>query len=385
LASSITLVAREAGRVGWDRFRPGSGALPAGGDALTPSFIERAASWPAGAIRSVEVLDEHHGTAGRVRAALDRSSRAPAEIPGTVFVKLTPRSLVQRLMMNLYDLASREVLFYSSIASDAPVRTPECHSAVIDPRRGRNVMLLEDLDGKAEFRDIRDPVTIEEAGRVLDALADLHAAFWESPRFAADMAPLRSRKPAAERIGNMFVDRVLARPKGSPAEVIPADVAAHARRVVARRPEIDALWRRQPQSLCHGDTHLGNLFFEGDTPGFLDWQATLMAPSLRDVSYFLVSSVDPADLAGAERGLVDRYAERLAANGIGIERGRAWETYRAIAVEIYVAAVVTAGTSDRMQPPEISKVGVVRVNEAVQRLDTFGVLEKMLDDAPGAG
>ena len=44
------------------------------------------------------------------------------------------------------------------------------------------------------------------------------------------------------------------------------------------------------------------------------------------------------------------------------------------------AAVVTANTSDRMQPPEISRVGVERVVAAMERLDTFEVLEGLLDD-----
>jgi hypothetical protein len=44
-----------------------------------------------------------------------------------------------------------------------------------------------------------------------------------------------------------------------------------------------------------------------------------------------------------------------------------------------VAALVTAGTADRMQPPEISRVGVDRAAAAVQRLESFELLERILD------
>jgi hypothetical protein len=65
------------------------------------------------------VLDEHHGTAGRVRIGID--VRPGLDLPDTLFVKLTPRSAVQRLMMQVFALGRREVLFYSAVASDAPV------------------------------------------------------------------------------------------------------------------------------------------------------------------------------------------------------------------------------------------------------------------------
>lgn len=379
MLSSITLVMKEFGRVGWDRIRPDGDSLPNDGEALTAAFIERAMGRPPGSVRSVTVVDEHHGTAGRVRIRV--TSSEGADVPDALFVKTAPHNLVQRLMMNVFDLGRREVLFYSAVVQDVPIRVPRCHAAEFDHRRGRNVMLLEDLSDSARFRDIREPASVDEAGAVVDALADLHAAFWESPRLSGDLAPLRRRRPEAERIGNMFVGRVLGSLKGSSAEIIPPAVQRASRMAFERRAEIDALWSSQPQALCHGDPHLGNLFFEGARPGFLDWQAVMVSPGIRDVSYFLVTSVDVDVLEEHERRLVDRYVERLRSRHVEVDPQWAWQMYRATAVECYVAAVVTAGTSDRMQPPEISRVGVGRVNRAVQRLDTFEVLGGLLDEA----
>jgi aminoglycoside/choline kinase family phosphotransferase len=376
MSSSIALVGKELGRVLLDRVLPAGRTLPDRGDAITAEILERATGHLTGTIRAVRVLDEHHGTSGRVRVAIE--STPDADLPETLFVKLTPRNLVQRVMMSMFELGSREVLFYAEVAEDAPLRVPRCYGAELDAGRGRNLIVLEDLSATATFRDIREPATAEEAMAVVDALADLHAAFWDSPRLAGDLAVLRARSPSAERLGNVFVKSVLGKLKGRSAEVVPADLARQSRIIFEKKAEIDAFWAGEPQTLCHGDTHFGNMFFEGDTPGFLDWQAVMVGPGIRDISYFLIASVDGTVLEPIERDLVDGYVKRLATHGVETDAERAWTLYRASASDFYTAAVVTAGTSDRMQPAEISGVGVDRVVPAMRRLGTFDLLEQIV-------
>lgn len=378
MLSSIAMVGKELGRVAVDRVLPAGGTLPDRGADVTPMVLEDLTGRPRGSVRAVRVLDEHHGTAGRVRIAVDAAPTA--ELPATLFLKVTPSNPVQRVMMNVFDLGAREVLFYTQIATEAPVRVPRCFGAALDARRGRNVIVLEDLVDGATFRDIRQPLAVTQAATVVDALADLHAGHWGTSRFSGDLATLRARSPASERLGNMLVRRVLGHLRGHASDVVPPDMQHASRVVFERRDEIDAFWASAlPLTVCHGDPHLGNLFFLGDAPGFLDWQAVMAGPALRDVSYFLIASLDADALASDERSLLDRYLSRLAGHGIELDPGRAWDLYRASSAEIYVAAIVTAGTSDRMQPPEISRVGVDRVVAAMQRLDTFAVLERHLD------
>ena len=372
MPSPVGLIAKELGRVGLDRVAPSGRTLPDRGRRITSKRLERFLGLAPGSVRAVHVLDEHHGTAGRVRIVVEPAPGV--DVPETLFVKLTPRNLIQRVMMNVFELGAREVLFYSAVADEAPVRTPQCHGARLDARRGRSLMVLEDLSPTARFRDIRDPASAVEAAAVVDALADLHEAFWESSRFTGELALLRARSAASEQLGNMFVGRVLGNLKGRSAEAVPAEMQRQSRIVFEKRDQIDAFWARGPQTLCHGDTHLGNLFFEGAAPGFLDWQAAMIGPGIRDVSYFLCASVDASVLAPIEHDLVDRYAARLAARGVEVDAERTWNRYRASAAEFYIAALVTAGTSDRMQPPEISQVGVDRAVAAMARLGTFELL-----------
>jgi aminoglycoside phosphotransferase (APT) family kinase protein len=152
--------------------------------------------------------------------------------------------------------------------------------------------------------------------------------------------------------------------------------------LIDRKPAVDAFWAAEPRTLVHGDTHLGNLFFEGATPGFLDWQAVMAGPGIRDLAYFVTASVDAPVARDIERGLVDRYAERLARGGVDADADHLWTRYRAVVAEFYISAVMTSGTGDRMQPEAISRVGVERAVAAVQALDTFEVLTALVAGEP---
>ena len=342
---------------------------------FTPAWLEQALALSPGAIRSVEVVSDDHGTASRARFELDVAPDSP--VPRNLFAKFTPPVLQQRLLMNVMDLGAREVLFYDRVAADVPVRVPRCHAVLHDPRRGRNVMLLEDLSGTARFRDLREPLNAQQAAAVIDALADLHARYWQSSRFTTDLALLVARSKGATFLADAVVPRFLAKPRGPAAELVSAEMRTASRVFADRKAEIDQFWAREPRTLTHGDPHLGNLFFEGDQPGFLDWQATMAGPSIRDVAYFLNASVDIPVARAIERDLVDRYAARLTVLGVERDPGRTWTLYRAAISEFYVAAVVTAGTDERMQPHEITRLGVERAVAAVDAHDTFGVLASL--------
>ncbi len=376
VAQSVGLVAREALRAGFDRGLPTGGAVPLRSSGITSRWLEGAMKLRPGAIRSARVVDEHHGTALRARIAVDADPGV--DVPNHLFAKLTPKNLQQHLLMNVMDLGKREVLFYRAIAPEAPIRVPRCYAAEVDARRGRNVMVLEDLSGRARFRDIREPCDTAEAEAMVDALADLHGAFWQTDRFTTDLGLLVGRSPAATFLGNLFVRRILGDLKGQAADIVPGDIQRKSRVLFECKEGVDAFWAAEPQTVIHGDPHLGNLFFEGAAPGLLDWQAVMAGPGIRDVAYFVVASVETQVARKIERGLVDRYAARLGTTGVTVDADQLWTRYRAAVSEFYISAVVTAGTGERMQPQEISRVGVERVVAAVKALETFDVLAALM-------
>lgn len=375
-ARGLGLVAREAWRVGVDRRRPMQGPVPLRVEGVTASWLESTMELPRDSVESITVLSSDSGTAARARLAIEADPGAG--LAETLFVKLMPQDFAQHVLMNAFDLGAREVRAYQGLGEGPPVRIPRCHAAVLDPDRRRNIMVLEDLGPDARFRTILEPVTPAEAEAVIDAFADLHADFWQSDRLRGDLAPLAGRSAVANALGDLIRRQLVGRPRGPAAELVPAPMRDASRILFERSGEIDAMWADQPQTLIHGDTHLGNLFFVGDRPGMLDWQVATISAGIRDVAYFAASSLATDDREHIERGLVARYVARLESLGVEVDGDRQWLLYRAGVTEFYLAAVSTAGVGERMQSAEVCRTGVERAVAAVGALDSFGALEQLV-------
>ena len=89
------------------------------------------------------------------------------------------------------------------------------------------------------------------------------------------------------------------------------------------------LHRRSSVCLCHGDTHLGNLYEEADgTPGFFDAQVA-KGPWHLEVTYHVVCALDIADRRRHERDLLRHYLGELHRNGVEAPSfDSAWEAHR---------------------------------------------------------
>ncbi|MET7772646.1 aminoglycoside phosphotransferase family protein [Nocardia sp. NPDC005366] len=376
----LGMAVKEAVRAGFDRTVSFRATLPLRVDEVTEQWLGDSLGLPPGVITSVRVVDHHSGTAARARVAVKSES---ADIPPHLFVKLPPRNYLQHVLMNIFRLGTREVLAYNALGEDPPVRVPRCYAAKSDELRKRNVLVLEDLSETAEFRTVIDTVTGAEAEAVVDALADLHGRFWGTDRFAADLRPLAQRSAAEIRIGDIIRRQFLAEITGHTSDLISEETKKQCRVFYERSADIDAFWASQPQTLIHGDPHLGNLFFEGATPGFLDWQIATAGAGIRDIAYFATASVAPELLRTIERDLVARYTAALTAAGIDVDGERMWTLYRAAVTEFFLAAVCTAEAGERMQPLDVSRVGVERAVASVSVHDSFTVLADLIDGKSG--
>jgi aminoglycoside phosphotransferase (APT) family kinase protein len=372
-ARGVAMVATELGRAGLDRVLPGGDAVPSSSSGVTPAWLADALGLPAGSIRSVRVVDEHSGTAARARIAVDAAPGT--EVPDHLFVKFNPSSFSQQLMMNLFDLGRREVLAYQTLGDEPPVRVPRCYVARLDERRGRSLMVFEDLSGTATFRTVVDSVSPTEAEAVVDAMADQHIAFWRSPA----LARMTGRSQAANLLGDVIRRRFVGGMKGHTAHLVSTEMKHDARILFERSAGIDAMWAGQPQTLLHGDPHLGNLFFEGTRPGFLDWQVATSGCGIRDVAYFSTVSVEPDVLRPIERGLVERYAAKLDGAGIAVDLDHLWNLYRAGATEMFLSAIAAAEAGERAQPLDITYSGMLRSVAACEANDSFGALRVLVE------
>jgi len=347
--------------------------IPGTPEDLTAQWLTGAMPAPGSDNRadSVELVDAHSGTTGRARIKVAWEG---GELPEHIFVKLAPTDPFQRAVAVDTGMGAREARFYRELATEVPVRAPRPYLSRWTADGQEYVMLIEDLEVAGcsfpGFASNADPALVRSA---LDGLARLHGAFWESPRFATDLdwiePPMHSELgPELIAAGvQSFGDRQ------PPAFHEMADLYIHHGARVAERLATG------PQTLLHGDAHLGNFFLEHDQVGFLDWACVCKGPALRDVAYFLCGSVATELRRAEQEALIRHYIAQLAAGGgPALAFDDAWRDYRRFVAAGWIAAVATLAVGAGMQSIEVGEAAVARANAAIADLDTPGLLRTEL-------
>eukprot|EP00052_Salpingoeca_macrocollata_P025289 m.230088 g.230088 ORF g.230088 m.230088 type:complete len:431 (+) comp22406_c4_seq1:56-1348(+) len=219
-----------------------------------------------------------------------------------------------------------ETLFYRLVRPELgpDFGAPQAYGTVIDPARRRYCVLMTDLArAAARFPTALDDTPPRHVAQLLSSLAELHARFWQSPRFqpGGDLAwvptPLRGGMyPVFHTLGfglirdhvarNAFEQQLLA-PLGLPVEALWEGLCT-----------AEVVLSQEPTTLCHGDTHVQNTYVlpSTDAVGLLDWQLTLRASWARDVAYILGTALTPAARRAHQDALLAGYLQRLAALGV---------------------------------------------------------------------
>jgi hypothetical protein len=235
--------------------------------------------------------------------------------PDTVIAKATGSTEIQQAMDAAMGLFARERFVYAELADALPVRLPRCfHPGDADRHEP---MLLEDLRC-LRMGDQVAGLDRDDAERLVDLLADLHAAFWETEPPGGDASRL-------VRLGDPLIGAMIT-------QLVTSGVAALRERYAGRVPDgvLDTIERiapdwatvlqrcgEGPQTFVHNDFRLDNICFAPDgEPIVFDWQVAARCRGTQDLAYLLSGSMDSDALRECWDTLVRRYHARLLANGV---------------------------------------------------------------------
>jgi hypothetical protein len=360
--------------------------IPSEVDDLTPEWLTTVFRHhaPEVTVTEVSVLAAHSGTTGRVKLAL-RFAGDRGSLPDSVFLKIAPFDPRQRAFLQRVGIGAMEARFYATLGGSVPVRTPGAWHADAD-ENGAFVIVLEDLDaaGCSYPRPENDDI-VARAESTVTELADLHAAYWCSPRFAAandlSWVPERAgfgssggKDPAAATGAGQFIGMALDRF----ADDMPPIFRRIGQLYRHRAADILDLWDQGQRTLIHGDPHIGNLFTDRERTGFYDWAMFSHSPGMRDIAYYCCQSMPTGVRRAEEDALIGRYLRRLAANGVPFDAALAHDQYRLFAIFAWVSATSTAAMGSRWQPSDRAMAAMHRTTTAVEDLDSVGVLEQLL-------
>jgi hypothetical protein len=326
-------------------------------------------------VERVAVLESHlYGdgmvsTAGRV--ALDLDYARPTDLPRRVVVK------IGQTILPAQPLYENEVAFYTRLRPELEIEAPRSFGGGYDAESGTLALVMEDLRTRdIRFPNVTTPVDVESLRDLLDNLARLHARYWQSPRFSTDLAWVQSHMsgPLHEKFHS--------------ADMVPASIARQVEKEQFKREMIQRLgitldqlyngFRHAqahqaglPQTILHGDTHVGNTYLLPDgRSGLLDWQLFSRGYCLHDVCYLIVTGLAVEDRRRLERELLGYYLERLRAHGVADAPSaeEAWTEYRrAAAWNVYIGWLTTPVVNYGW---EICVMAHLRVMTAFEDLET---------------
>ena len=310
--------------------------------------------------------------------------RAPP--PATMFLKMPVASLTTRLFMNVIMSWRLECQFYRNVAPRLPIRTPNAYAMA--NRGSRFIMLMENLYADPGVVLHTNPEmlqgpSLETTRRCLQTLARIHAEFHNiSAAEREQLLPTALQpftSPVMRAVTPLMGTLALANCRKQPHLELTATHVGWYEKAIAHWDTLVDWWTREPLTLVHGDSHLGNHFLHGDDAGMLDWQAAQWGKGIRDVQYFLTDSLSADVLAANEEVLVKYYLEALAANGVQLDFDETWYQYRGFSFQTWMTIIVSMGfgamTEDMDEVmPEIHR----RCMASIERLELGQWLDEVI-------
>ena len=236
--------------------------------------------------------------------------------PASFVVKLPAANADSRRIGEMLRAYGREVAFYRLVAPQASqTRLPQCYYSGQDEAAGRWAIVLEAIE--ADEFDAVAGATTSQATSAVDALADFHAAWWESstvfdwmPGF--DVNDLGGLQALWLTNLPVFVERYH--------HVLPGPTAEWVLAFAPKLTEWASAAATEPLTMVHSDYSIDNLLFRDDQVTIIDWQTTMRAPAAMDLSCFIATSLATDVRRRDESALIDRYLDRLDYRGVTVER-----------------------------------------------------------------
>jgi len=189
--------------------------------------------------------------------------------------------------LNLYD---RENYFYESIAPFVPINTPKCYGILRDDNFKPLGFILEDLRSKATINKNLSTESIDLTLEVIANMAKLHAAFWNKP-LKANFSYLRKHNDTLYQPSwQNFIQEKLPQFQARWKQILSPHQLSTCQKIANNFNQIQDKLSESPLTLCHGDIKSPNIFYEGSTPHFIDWQYIAHGKGVQDLIFFIIES-----------------------------------------------------------------------------------------------
>lgn len=350
--------------------------LPRSLEDVSPKWLEEFLSvdYPETRVKQINFTDRSEGTATRLGLDVTFEPGTQNGLPNRMFLK----SLLAEQLQVPLSMFRCEVEFYRQMRPELAIETPAVFGCELDEETSHFVVLMEDINARgARFGNATKPYSPEEVASILDSMAEFHARYWQSPLLRNKFSWLESHLEGgnADYFRNVCPALLLQEYELSSYKTAifdPADYYTPDRlwKALWRLQEID---EGDPPTVLHGDVHVGNTYVVGNGGGgILDWQLMRIGSWAHDVTYIVVTALDPSERRRNEEELVRGYLDRLASKGIAVpDWPEAWERYRQ---NVVWGILMWLLTPTPLYDRERLEILLSRHRAAAEDLDSFGCL-----------
>lgn len=319
---------------------------------LTGILREGGALQSGGEVKAVEL--ERFGQVGqmsaifRLRPTYTRGATGPAQL----VLKTTAPEMKHRVLNAALGVFEAELRCYQLPWPEGGLLRPKCWYAAQHGLTRSSILVLDDIsawrcapaDGKFAPAD---------ALRVVTALAEHHAAWWE--RGGLRECGLRTTLEMVRQTVGPMCSLAWGRARAVMTSLVDADVLALLTSFMAKHETIAERIVGEPMTLVHGDLNPNNLFFDDAGGGVcaIDWQAGHVGSWAEDLAYFAVMSVGADDCADHEEAMIAAHRRVLVERGIVIDEARHRASYALGLLHVAAILILASVILDRRKQPEL--------------------------------
>ena len=266
--------------------------------------------------------------------------------PATVIAKCQSPAPENQFLGQVMGFYLREVNFYREVAATLSIRVPQPYHVDSGADGLPFVLLIEDIAG-ATCPDQIAGISGHDAGRIIEVVARLHAAYWDSPVLDTMtwLPPMNNplykggQALALARLPS-FADRF--------GERIGPEMLGHIERACNHYGEmLDFVAGQGATTFTHTDCRAENYLFGGsagpDAVTMVDFQLCTRHFGPWDVANLVAGSMTPDARRQHETALVERYHERLIELGVGsYSLAQCWRDYRLSLLQSCTASVIVS-------------------------------------------
>jgi thiamine kinase-like enzyme len=264
----------------------------------------------------LQLLGEKDSVSGYVYRANLAYLHETQDKPASVIVKRPKsRSLRTPTLRSAYE---REVKFYQILAPQVGVPVPALIYADYDTANSDYVLVIEDFPDAATVSN-QTGASLQQAYSLLRYMAKLHARHWSDTKLL-EYIFLNRVESSIERFNDGFPERLplfLARFGDL---IHPDEMAVFNAFPKGFKEAVEPLMEA-PQTLIHNDFAVKNILIRGGAEGaqsfvLLDWAIIGRGPGVRDLSFFIETSIPPKMRSEYEELFLRHYWRVLCGEGV---------------------------------------------------------------------